>query len=196
MLVVNKWDLVDGKWKEKAAKYMLNQVEKLVKCPCSKTIQFVSAKDGIRVDNIFSAIHTVFKSWNTRISTGMLNIWLRKFKKVQKLPTSRMHKLKIMFIVQIKTRPPTFSVFINDLEMADESYIRFMKKHLADEFGLQGTPIRLVFRGTKYKHLKKRYEKMIDGERGYVKRMYLNRRKIKTFHKIKLDDLNQKQSKK
>lgn len=99
MLVVNKWDLVDQKWKEKAAKFMMKQVEQFVAGVDPKILQFVSATDQIRVDNILKAVHKTYLSWNTRISTGMLNIWLRKFKKVQKMPTAMIRKLKIMFVV-------------------------------------------------------------------------------------------------
>lgn len=193
--MVNKWDLVDAKWKEKAAKFMMKQVEQFVAGLDPKTLQFISATDQTRVDNILKVVHKTFLSWNTRVSTGMLNIWLRKFRRVQKMPTTRMHKLRILFVVQIKTRPPTFSIFVNDVEMADEGYVRFMKEHLAEEFGLQGSPIRLVFRGTKYKHLKKKFEKTIHGSRGEIRRLLLKRRKIKTFAKIKLDQMNAKHNK-
>ncbi len=194
-MAINKWDLVDAKWKEKAAKYMLKQVEDHVGMHTAKTLTFICAKDGMRVENILKAVHKTYLCWNTRISTGMLNIWLRKFKKVQKLPTARDKKLKILFLVQVKTRPPTFSVFINDMDMTDENYVRFMKSHLSEEFGLVGTPIRFVFRGTKYKHLKKKFEKILHGSRGDVRRMFLKRRKLKTFAKIKLDELNSKRGK-
>lgn len=190
VLVVNKWDLVEPKWKEKAAKYMMKQVEKLVPHIDPKAVHFVSATDGIRVSGILKEVQKVYSNWNARISTGMLNIWLRKFKKVQKMPTTRDRKLKILYVAQIKSRPPTFSVFINDLEMTDENYIKFMKKHLSSEFGLHGIPIRFIFRGTKYKRLKKRVEKVIKGNRGEIRRMMLKRRKIKTFAKIKLDEVN------
>lgn len=192
MVVVNKWDLVDPKWKEKAAKYMMKQVENHVSVVDPKAIQFISAKEGIRVASILKQVHLAYTHWNARISTGMLNIWLRKFKRVQKMPTSRHKKLKIMYLVQIKTRPPTFSVFINDLTLADENYIRFMKWHIASEFNLHGSPIRFVFRGTKYKSLKKRVEKMVKGSRGEVRRMILKKRNIKTFAKIKLDQVSEK----
>lgn len=192
VMVVNKWDLVDPNWKERAAKYIMNQVDNLVSVLTANSVQFVSAKDGTRVDNILKQVHKTYLAWNTRISTGMLNIWLRKFKKVQKLPTTRAHKLKIFFITQIKTRPPTFSVFINDIEMADEAYTRFMRWHLAEEFNIHGTPIRLVFRGTKYKSLKKKYERVHNATRGQLKRMFLQRRRMKTFAKIKLDEIGSK----
>lgn len=192
VVVINKWDLIDPKWKEKAAKYMIQQVDDHIATLDAKSIQLVSAKEGIRVKNILGVVQQTYNHWNARISTGLLNIWLKKFKKVQKLPTERLKKLKILYVVQIKTRPPTFSVFVNDLEMADDNYVKFMKRHLAEEFKLLGSPIRLIFRGTKYKHLKKKLEKMVYGNRGEIRRTLLKKRKIKTFAKIKLDELNEK----
>lgn len=190
VLVVNKWDLIDPKWKEKAAKYMVKQVDDFVAMADSKNIQFISASEGIRIKPILKTVQEAYTHWNARISTGLLNIWLKKFKKVQKLPTERMKKLKILYVVQIKTRPPTFSVFVNDLGMTDDNYIKFMKRHLAEEFKLLGSPIRLIFRGTKYKYLKKKVEKLVHGSRGEIRRTLLKRRKIRTFAKIKLDQLN------
>lgn len=192
VLVVNKWDLVDPKWKERAAKYMIKQVDDHIAAVDSKTIQFVSASEGIRVKHVLKVVQEAYTHWNARISTGLLNIWLKKFKKVQKLPTEQLKKLKILYVVQIKTRPPTFSVFVNDVSMAEENYIKFMKRHLAEEFKLLGSPIRLVFRGTKYKHLKKNLEKVVYGSRGEIRKTLLERRKIRTFAKIKLDELNAK----
>ena len=134
VIVINKWDLIDPKWKEKAAKFMYQQVDDHIAVADSKNIQFISATEGIRVKHILKAVQEAYTHWNARISTGLLNIWLKKFKKVQKLPTERIKKLKILYVVQIKTRPPTFSVFVNDLHMADENYIRCMKRHLAEVF--------------------------------------------------------------
>lgn len=194
VLVVNKWDLVDPKWKERAAKYMMKQVARYVAGVDDKALHFISATDGTRVQNILDAVHKTFLAWNTRISTGLLNGWLRRFKKVQKLPTERDHKLKIQFVVQIKSRPPTFAVFINDMEMTDENYVRFMKEHLQDEFKLKGCPIRLIFRATQYKATKKRVEKVINASKGELRRILLKRRKIRTFAKIKLDEMSSKRS--
>ena len=196
VLVVNKWDLVDPKWKERAAKYMMKQVGKYVAGVDERSLHFISATDGTRVGNILDAVHKTFLAWNTRISTGLLNGWLRRFKKVQKLPTERDHKLKIQFVVQIKSRPPTFAVFINDIAMTDENYVRFMKEHLQDEFKLKGCPIRLVFRATQYKATKKKVERVLTASKGDLRRMLLKRRKIRTFAKIKLDEMSTKRSSK
>lgn len=68
-----------------------------------------------------------FEKWNIRVSTGMLNDWLNRFKKVQSAPTDSGTKLKIYFVSQVKSRPPTFVVFVNDKTLFKSNYMRFMR---------------------------------------------------------------------
>lgn len=194
VLVVNKWDLVADKWKQRAAKFMVNQVEKQLGILNGVPVHFVSAKEGIRTRRVLDDVLRVYTAWNTRISTGLLNNWLNKFKRVQKLPTKRDMKLRIFYVSQIKVRPPTFSVFVNNIKMVDENYTKFVKKSLTEEFGFQGVPIRLTFRGIQYKDLKRRVEKVFEARKDemLLRRIFLKRRKMKTFAKIKLDEVSSK----
>ena len=192
VLVVNKWDLVTDKWKQRAAKFMVNQVEKSLGILNGVPVHFVSAKKGIRTKKILDDVLRVYTCWNTRISTGLLNNWVKKFKKVQKLPTKRAEKLRIFFVSQIKTRPPTFVFFINNAKMIDENYTKFVKKSFTQEFGMQGVPLRITFRGVQYKDLKRRVEKVFEGRQDdlILRRIFLKRRRMRTYGKIKLDDIS------
>ena len=159
VLVVNKWDLVDEKWKERAAKFMKNQVARSLGILNDVPIHFISATESIRTKRVLDSVLDVYTGWNKRISTGLLNNWLERFKRVQKMPTKLDQKLKIFYISQIKTRPPTFSIFINNVKMIDDNYSKFIKKNFTEEFGLQGVPIRMVYRGVQYKDLKRKIAK-------------------------------------
>lgn len=93
VLVVNKWDLVDAKWKERAVKFMQNQVEKKLGILNGVPIHFISATEGIRTQRVLDSVLDVYTGWNKRISTGLLNNWLERFKRVQKMPTKEERRL-------------------------------------------------------------------------------------------------------
>lgn len=197
VLVVNKWDLVDEKWKERAAKFMKNQVDKSLGILNNVPVHFISATSGMRVKRVLDSVLDVYTGWNKRISTGLLNNWLDRFKRVQKMPTKGEQKLKIFYIAQIKSRPPTFTVFVNDIKMVDENYTKFIKKNFTQEFGLEGVPIRIVYRGIQYKELKKQIAKgfadefgSVGQEKSALRKILLKRRRMKTFAKIKLNEVN------
>jgi GTP-binding protein len=87
VLVVNKWDLVAEKWKERAAKFMKVQVEQSLGILNNVPIHFISATESIRTKRVLDSVLDVYTGWNKRISTGLLNNWLDRFKRVQKMPT-------------------------------------------------------------------------------------------------------------
>ena len=81
-----------------------------------------------------------------RISTGVLNDILNEaISKVQP-PSDKGRRLKIMYITQASTKPPTFVLFVNDRELAHYSYIRYIENQIRQAFGLEGTPIRFIIR--------------------------------------------------
>jgi GTPase len=113
VIVGNKWDLIEDKYKRKATKWMDKQLEKGLGQAKAIPITYVSAKTGLRVDSTMDEVLRVYEKWNTRVSTGLLNKWLYEFNKVQRMPNEKGSKLKLKYIMQIKIRPPTFFVFCN-----------------------------------------------------------------------------------
>lgn len=79
VIVANKWDLVDDKYKKKAVKWMDKQLEKGMGQAKGIPITFVSAKNGFRTDRIMDEVLRVYEKWNTRVSTGLLNKWMHAF---------------------------------------------------------------------------------------------------------------------
>jgi len=86
-------------------------------------IAFVSAKMGKRVDSIMDEVMRVYEKWNTRVSTGLLNKWIYEFNKVQRMPSDQGKHLKLRYLMQIRTRPPTFFVFCNRKSLMTDNFL-------------------------------------------------------------------------
>ena len=99
---------------------------------------------------------TSYDKWNRRISTGLLNDWLDRFKKLQQLPKDQERSLKINYLMQARVRPPHFVCFINSKKRFEGHYERFLLRNLAQEFGMDGIPLRVTLRSTNNKENKDR----------------------------------------
>ncbi|MEI8320389.1 MAG: ribosome biogenesis GTPase Der [Alphaproteobacteria bacterium] len=144
IFVVNKIDQITDFQKFssefiKDAQEMFPQIKKM-------PIIFVSAKEKKNLSKIFLAVQEVYKQWNCRISTAPLNEWLEKVVAHHPPPIVKNIRVKIKYITQIKRRPPTFALFINKPTDLPESYLRYLKNNLAQAFGLEKIPLRLVMR--------------------------------------------------
>lgn len=148
--VGNKWDKVSKDLKQKFIDYYTDMFFRKISLK-GLYIIFTSASTKYNVKNLLNETLNLYDAWNTRISTGLLNRWLDSFKKVQSLPTEHGSLLKIKYITQIKARPPTFYVFVNDKSLMKENYYKIFTNSLCREFKLNGVPTRIIFRD---KHLK------------------------------------------
>lgn len=144
IIVVNKWDLVEKETNtmENYRKDVQNGLAYMTYAP----VAFVSALTGSRLPKIFELIEYVSQQHAMRISTGVLNDILNEaITKVQP-PSDKGKRLKIMYITQASTKPPTFILFVNDKELAHFSYIRYIENQIRETFGLEGTPLRFIIR--------------------------------------------------
>ncbi len=144
IIVVNKWDLVEKETNtmENYRKEVQNGLAYMTYAP----VAFVSALTGSRLNKIFELICYVNNQHSMRISTGVLNDILNEaITKVQP-PSDKGKRLKIMYITQASTKPPTFVLFVNDKELAHFSYIRYIENQIRETFGLEGTPIKFIIR--------------------------------------------------
>lgn len=144
IIVVNKWDIVE-KDNSSVKKFTDNIREALAYMPYAPII-FVSAKTGQRVDKLFERINYVNEQACMRISTGMLNDVLNDAVSRVQPPTDKGKRLKIYYMTQVSTKPPTFVIFVNDAELFHFSYQRYIENKLREVFGFSGTPIRIVVR--------------------------------------------------
>jgi len=109
-------------------------------------IVFISAKSGQRVDRLFHLIKYVYDQNSMRISTGKLNEVLAEAVERVQPPSDKGRRLKIMYITQPSTNPPTFVIFVNRKELFHFSYQRYIENQIRSTFGLEGTPIRFIIR--------------------------------------------------
>ena len=144
IIVVNKWDAVE-KETGTLEKYRKEVYEKL-KYLSYAPILFVSAKTGQRVNKLFEMINQVNQQNCMRISTSVLNQVINEAIAIVQPPTDKGKRLKIYYGTQASTRPPTFVIFVNNKDLFHFSYERYLVNQIRKEFGLQGTPVRIIVR--------------------------------------------------
>lgn len=144
IIAVNKWDAVekDGKTMDQQRKKLMKDFAFMSYAP----IIFISAKEKIRLDRLFELIKFVDTQNAMRISTGKLNDVLADATARVQPPTDKGRRLKIYYMTQASTRPPTFVCFVNDAELFHYSYRRYLDNQIREVFGLEGTPTRIVVR--------------------------------------------------
>lgn len=144
IIAVNKWDLVekDGTTMDSYRKRLMKDFSFMSFAP----IIFISAKTGQRLERLFDLIHFVHSQNTMRISTGKLNDILADATARVQPPTDKGRRLKIYYITQASTCPPTFVCFCNNAELFHFSYQRYLENQIRSTFGLEGTPVRFVIR--------------------------------------------------
>jgi GTP-binding protein len=145
VIAVNKWDLVEDKTDRTFAQYsewIRNEVPFLEFAP----IVSISAKTGQRVGKVLELAIDIWGERRKRISTGELNRVLRAAAERQSPPVVKGRRPKLFYGTQAAVAPPTFVFFANDAALIHFSYRRYIENRLRDEFGFDGTPIKLVFR--------------------------------------------------
>lgn len=144
IIVINKWDSYE-KESGTLEKYTKEVYEKLAYLSYAP-ILFISAKTGQRVDKLFPLINQVANQNALRVSTSVLNQVLAEAIAVVQPPTDKGRRLKIFYMTQAATKPPTFVVFVNDKKLFHFSYERYLVNQLRKEFGLKGTSVRIICR--------------------------------------------------
>ena len=109
-------------------------------------IIFISAQTGQRLDRLFELIRQVAASNAMRITTGTLNDILAQATARVQPPTDKGKRLKIYYMTQASTKPPTFICFVNSKELFHFSYQRYLENRIREIFGLEGTPVRMIVR--------------------------------------------------
>ncbi len=144
IIAVNKWDIVDkdGKTMDSFRRQLMKDFSFMSYAP----IIFISAKTGQRIDRLFELIKYVHSQNTMRISTGMLNDILADATAMVQPPTDKGKRLKIYYMTQASTKPPTFVCFCNKAELFHFSYQRYLENRIRSTFGLEGTPVRFIIR--------------------------------------------------
>ena len=144
IIAVNKWDAIekDGNTMKEYRDKLANDFSFMSYAP----IMFISAKTGQRIDKLYEMISFVHSQNSMRISTGKLNEVLAGATARVQPPTDKGKRLKIYYMTQASTRPPTFVFFVNNAELFHFSYQRYLENQIRDIFGLDGTPVRFIIR--------------------------------------------------
>ena len=144
IIVVNKWDEYEKETGtlEKYKKEIYNKLSYLSYAP----IIFISAKTGQRVEKLFTMINKVAEQNAIRIATATLNQVINEAIAIVQPPTDKGKRLKILYGTQVSTKPPTFVIFVNNKELFHFSYERYLVNQIRKEFGLEGTPVRMIAR--------------------------------------------------
>lgn len=144
IIVVNKWDEMekDNHTLDNYKKDVYNKLSYLSYAP----ILFISAKTGQRVEKLYEMINMVASQNALRVNTSVLNEVLNEAIAITQPPTDKGKRLKIFYMTQASTKPPTFVAFVNDKELFHFSYERYLINQIRKEFGLTGTPVRMIVR--------------------------------------------------
>lgn len=155
VIAYNKWDTMD----EERRKYLEREIERdLVQVPWAPRVN-ISARTGWHVDRLVPALDLALEGWDTRISTGRLNNFLKELVSGHPHPVRGGRQPRILFGTQASTRPPTFVLFTTGF--LEAGYRRFVERRLREEFGFVGTPIRINLR------IREKRSGKPDNNRGY-----------------------------
>jgi GTPase len=147
MIIVNKWDLIEKDDKtmltfKKNLQYNLSFID-------YAPYLFISAKTGQRVQKVLSMAKGCYDNYCRRISTGVLNDVINKAVLMKEPPIVGLKRLRIYYVTQVDTKPPTFIFFINDYNSAHFSYQRYLQNQIRENFNFEGTAIKIQYRERK-----------------------------------------------
>jgi GTPase len=144
VIAVNKWDMIEDP-KAALAKLARRMEISLPQCRGLPVVP-VSAKTGRGLDKLMDAVSEIVEVWNRRVGTPALNRWLQMMEETHPPPLVRGRRLKLRYMTQIKSRPPSFNLFCNLPEDMPDSYLRYLENGLRDHFKLPGVPLRLLLK--------------------------------------------------
>ncbi len=147
VLAVNKWDLVAEKQKQLAE--LTRRASELLPQVKGAPIIMLSAMTGKGVERLMPAVLAADEVWNKHIPTSALNRWLGPAMERHAPPAISGRRIKLRYMTQAKTRPPTFALFGNQLDELPEDYLRYLANGLRETFDMPGTPIRFIKRSSK-----------------------------------------------
>ena len=149
IIAVNKWDAIEKN--NATVKEYTKKIHDILSFVPYAEILFISALTGQRVKIIFDRLETVIQNHAMRIQTGVLNEILAEAVAMQQPPSDKGKRLKLFYITQVSTKPPTFVLFVNKKELMHFSYQRYIENRIRETFGFVGTPIRIFIRERKEK---------------------------------------------
>ena len=154
VIAVNKWDAMEKNSQSLDA--FLNRIEMSLPKIRGVPVVKISALKCQGIERLLKEVVNVYEVWNRRIGTASLNKWLQQAVQIHPPPVSRGRRIRIRYITQSKSRPPTFVVFVNRPRVLPESYIRYLTNGIRENFTLPGIPIRIHLRGSQNPYVEER----------------------------------------
>ena len=144
IIAVNKWDAIE-KENGTLEEYKKDVYNKLGYATYAPMI-FISAKTGQRVNKLFEMINNVYEQNSLRVTPAVINEVINEAIAVVQPPSDKGKRLKILYGTQASTKPPTFVIFVNNKDLFHFSYQRYLINCFRNNFGLEGTPVRIIVR--------------------------------------------------
>ena len=144
VLALNKWDVVSNR--DETLKRVRERLETTLAQLQGVAVVPVSGLTGSGLDRLMEAVFAADAVWNTRVPTAALNRWLAMIQEHHPPPLAGARRLRLRYMTQVNTRPPSFALFASKPGELSESYRRYLVNALRQDFDLPGTPIRMMLR--------------------------------------------------
>ncbi len=152
VFVANKWDLIENP--SGAISMLREKLDRLLPQVAGAALVAISARTGEGMERLMPAVFEADKAWNTRVATHAINRFLSEALARHPPPAIHGRRVRIRYMTQTKSRPPTFALFGNQLDALPEHYLRYIQNELRRAFAFHGTPIRLLLRNSKNPYAK------------------------------------------
>jgi GTP-binding protein len=153
IIAMNKIDKLTEEQLDEVKYKLTHAIGDLVPNLHNPSIILTSGKQGLGTRRIIPESIRLYENWNKRVKTSVLNEWLKAAESIQRPKMINGRQTRLKYITQIKTRPPTFKLYVNLTEGINDSYLRFLSKRIAKDFGIEGVPIRIDLVKTKNKYV-------------------------------------------
>ena len=154
VIAVNKWDAVEDA--KETLQLVRDRVERALPRAKGLPVVTISALRGRNLERLLDACLALYATWNRRIRTADLNRWLEEMVSAHPPPAPSGRRIRIKYMAQIKSRPPTFALFASQADQLPEAYLRYLENGLREAFDLTGTPIRIQLRSGRNPYADKR----------------------------------------
>lgn len=144
VIALNKWDLIEDR--QETMEMLREKCERLLPQVRGVTMIPISGATGYNLEKLLNAVIETYDVWNRRLSTSQLNRWFDDITQYHPPPAVAGRRLKLRYITQAKSRPPTFVIFCTRADAFPESYKRYLLNAIRDDFKLLGVPLRLILR--------------------------------------------------
>jgi GTP-binding protein len=141
---MNKWDLKETG--RHAVGTLRGEADHWLPQVKGVPITAISGLTGEGLDRLMQAVVDAYTVWNKRVPTSALNRWFEETTSATPPPAVSGRRLRLNYITQVKSRPPSFAIFCTRADAVPESYLRYLANGLRDTFDLPGTPIRIMLR--------------------------------------------------